>query len=329
MKKNDDKNLDLIAEILLGAIRRETAAFNYYYQSSQKSPYPETKSLLTQLAGEERKHRMILIRELQTLKGLLKRGKKGKEYIKKEEVSYHIPDKLPYGKIRAIAELDISAISLPYQLTGGDYFDTFPVLNKYQGLLLFDVAGHGLGAAELKGLTRSVFDRFKESSLVAQVSPDVFVPSSVTRMLNQKLWEDCQKKSSFLTLFYAFFHPGEKRLSYVSAGHEPPVFLRKGKSDPEIIDSDLLIGVDKDKSYPEVNTKIDSGDILVLFSDGLVETFAFRDIEFQRDELVDLIYRYQDLSAEQIIIKICDFVNSRLEGETLTDELTLAVIKIK
>jgi len=329
MKKEDDKDLDRIAEILLGAIRRETAAFNYYYQSSEKSPFPETKSLLLQLAGEERKHRMILIQELQILKGLLKRGKKGEEFIKKEEVSYHIPDKLPYRSIQAIPELDISAISLPYQMTGGDYFDTFPVSAGYQALFLFDVAGHGLGATELKGLTRSAFDKFKESYVESQASPDVFAPSSVTRMLNQKLWEDCQKKSSFLTLFYALLHPGAKKLRYVSAGHEPPVLLRKRRSDPEIIDSDLLVGVDKDKSYPEVTVKIDSGDILVLFSDGLAETFAFRDMEFQRDELVKLTQQYRNLGAKEIMEKIRDFAKSKLKGKTLTDELTLAVIKIK
>jgi serine phosphatase RsbU (regulator of sigma subunit) len=329
MKKEDKKNLDRITEVLLGAIRRETEAFNYYHQSSEKSPYPETKSLLQQLAGEERKHRMILIRELQTLKGLLKRGKKGEEFIEKEEISYHFPDELPYMRIQAVPELDVSAVSFPSQLTGGDYFDTFTILGSYQAMLLFDVTGHGLGATELKGRTRSVFDKFKESYLEAQVSSDAFAPSSVTRMLNQKLWEDCQKKSTFLTLLYALFHPEDKKLSYVSAGHEPPIFLKKGRSLPEIIDSDLLIGVDKDKSYPEVKVRLDSGDILVFFSDGLAETFAFRNIEFRRDELVDLIHKCQNLSAKEVIEKICDFVKSVLKGKTLADEFTLAVFKVR
>lgn len=329
MKKDDNQNLDLISKILLGAIKRETEAFNYYYQSSEKSPYPETRSLLLQLAGEERKHRMILIQELQTLKGLLKRGKKGEEFIKKEEVSYHIPDKLPYRSIQTIPELDMSVVSLPTQLTGGDYFDTFPISRSHQALLLFDVAGHGLRATTVKGLARSVFDKFKESYLEAEASPDVFSPSSVARMLNQRVSECCQKEGSFLTLFYTLLHPKGKRLSYVSAGHEPPIFLKSGKSDPEIIDSDLIIGVDKDKFYPEVKAKIGPKDIMVLFSDGLIETFAFRDMEFKREELVDVIRKNRNSSAKQMIKKVCEFVKSKLKGKTLADEFTLAVVKIK
>jgi sigma-B regulation protein RsbU (phosphoserine phosphatase) len=329
MNKEDEKNLDRITEVLLGAIRKESEAFNYYYQSSQKTPYPETKSLLMQLAGEERKHRMILIRELQTLKGLLKRGKKGEEFIKKDEISYHFPDKLDYKKIQTVPKLDISTVSFPSQLTGGDYFDTFPILDKYQALLLFDVAGHGLKATSVKGLVRSVFDQFKESYLEAQASSDVFNPSYVAKMLNQKVWECCHKEGTFLTLFYVLFQPDEGKLSYLSAGHEPPIFLKNGKSDPEIIDSDLLIGVDKDKSYSGIEAEVDPGDLMILFSDGLVETFGFRDIEFKREELVDLISQHRESDVKEIIKIILDFVKAKLKGKTLTDEFTLTVIKIK
>ncbi len=329
MKKEDKKSLDRISEVLIGAIRKESEAFNYYYQSSQKAPYPETKALFMQLAGEERKHRMILIRELQILKGLLKRGKNGEEFIKKDEISYHFPDKLPYKKIQTIPKLDISAVSFPSQLTGGDYFDTFPILDKYQALLLFDVAGHGLKATSVKALARSVFDQFKESYLEAQASSDVFAPSYIAKMLNQKVWECCHKEATFLTLFYVLFQPDEGKLSYVSAGHEPPIFLKKGKSDPEIIESDLLIGVDNDKSYSGIEVKAGPGDLIVIFSDGLVETFGFRDIEFKREEVLDFIRQHRDSDVKEIIKIILDFVKAKLKGKTLADEFTLTVIKIK
>ncbi len=329
MKKEDDKSLERISEILVDAIRRENEAFNYYYRSSDNSPFPETRSLLLQLAGEERKHRMILVRELQTLKGFLKRAKKGEEFIRKDEISYQLPDELPYRKIQAIPKIDVAAVTLPSQLTGGDYFDIFPVQETSQVVFLFDVAGHGLGATELKGQASSVFERFKESYLEARVSPDAFAPSSVARMLNQKLWETCQKKAVFLTMFYALFNPEDKKLSYVSAGQEPPILLKKGKSQPEIIDSDLLIGVDKEQRYPGNKVNVDSGDIFILFSDGLVETFAFRDVAFRRDELVDVVRRRPELNSKEIVERICEFAKSKLQGKTLTDEFTLAVFKIK
>jgi len=68
--KKDKK--ELLIEILLEAVQKETDAFNSYSKASQSSPFPETKGLLSQLAGEERKHRMILIKEIQALKGKIK-----------------------------------------------------------------------------------------------------------------------------------------------------------------------------------------------------------------------------------------------------------------
>jgi sigma-B regulation protein RsbU (phosphoserine phosphatase) len=329
MEKEDNYSLDRVSEVLIGAIRKESEAFNYYYQSSQKAPYPETKALLMQLAGEERKHRIILIRELQILKGLLKRGKKGEEFIRKDEVSYHFPDKLPYKKIQTVPKLDISAVSFPSQLTGGDHFDTFPVSGKHQAMLLFDVAGHGLRTTTVKSLVRSAFDQFKESYLEAQTSSDVFDPSYVAKMLNQKVWECCHKDATFLTLFYVLFQPQEGKLSYVSAGHEPPIFLKNGKSDPEIIDSDLLIGVDKDKFYSGIDAKVEPGDLMVIFSDGLMETFAYKDIEFKREELIHQVDQHRDSDVKEIIKIILDFVKAKLKGETLADEFTLTTVKIK
>ncbi len=115
---------DIILDILTGAIQREISAYDYYYKSSESSPFPETKSLLLQLAREEKKHREILTQEYRTVKRMLQKGESRRVYLKKEEVSYFIPDEIPYRKVRTIPEIELSCVSLPSEFLGGDYFET-------------------------------------------------------------------------------------------------------------------------------------------------------------------------------------------------------------
>ena len=84
MKKKDE----LILKLLLNAIQKEIDAYNYYIEASESSPYAETKSLLLQLAGEERKHRQLLLREYRTVQEMLKKSKNRASYLSKDKVCH-------------------------------------------------------------------------------------------------------------------------------------------------------------------------------------------------------------------------------------------------
>lgn len=320
---------DLIIDILLQAVKKETDAFNHYNKACQISPFPETKGLLSQLAGEERKHRMTLLREIQALKGQVKRKGKNKEYIEEKDISYNLPEKSTFQKFLVLQKLDLAVVSFPTQFIGGDYFDSFPLGENHQALLLFDVTGHGLEATETKAQAKNILDEFKEALLGAQKGADLFQPQALVTMLNQKLWNICQKNVSFVTLFYALFDVQKKEFSYISAGHEPPVFFRGGKEDFFTIETDLLIGIDKDKTYTETKLNFNPDDIFIFFSDGLAESFNYYDLEFEREKIVDLVRHQKSQSAEIIIEKILDEVRKTLKGKPLRDDFTLSVVKLK
>ena len=330
MKKRKKTDEQIFSGILLTAIQKEIAAFNYYYKASQKSPTQEAKSLLVQLAEEERKHRMILLQELHTLKALLPAKKGGKEFIKKEEVSYKIPDKLPFGRVQSVEKLDLACVSLPTQLVGGDYFESFPIFEKRcQVLLMFDVFGHGLSATLVKAEARSVFEKFKESFIGLSSSPDLFRPSNLVTFMNQKLSDICQKKAIFLGLFYSLLDPKTGEFSYVSAGHEPPLLVREKEKEVSLFDSDLLLGVDKNKVYSDKKIKLKSGDIFIIFTDGVAETFGTRGKNFKREDIVSIVRSHYNLDSSGIVRKIFDFIKRSLKNQTLTDEFSLAVLKTK
>jgi sigma-B regulation protein RsbU (phosphoserine phosphatase) len=315
-------------DILIEAIRRETEAFNYYYQASEKSPSTETKSLLIQLAEEERRHRIILVREFQNLKRLSSPDRGEDTFLEKERVSYQIPDQPAFRRVQSIKEVDLAVISLPTEFIGGDYFDSFAIDEKKLGLLIFDVMGHGIEATQLKAKVRATLGGLKELYLEKRTGFELISPASVVTQLNRKLTEECWMLSSFVSLFYSVLDLSKNRLVYSSAGHEPPILLGK-KEFHQLIEADVLIGIDKEKIYSENTVEIYPGDILLMFTDGIVETSNSKDEEFSRGNLVKVAKEHKNLSSSENVQKILSSLKDFLKGAPLTDEFTLALAKIK
>ncbi len=315
-------------DILIGAIRRETEAFNYYYAASEKSPSAESKSLLIQLAEEERRHRIILVREFQNLKRLLSPDKVKDTFLEKDRVSYQIPDKPILKRAQTIKEVDLAVISLPTEFIGGDCFDSFPIDEKKLGLLIFDVMGHGIEATQLKAKVKATLGRLKELYLEERASFKSLTPAALITQLNHTLTEECQKQSSFVSLFYAVLDLSKNRLIYSSAGHEPPMLLGKEKTH-QLIEGDLLMGIDKEKVDGENIIEIHPDDILLLFTDGIAESLNSMNEEFSRKNLVKVVEEHKNLSSSEMIQKLLSSLKDFLKGTPLTDEFTLALAKIK
>jgi sigma-B regulation protein RsbU (phosphoserine phosphatase) len=316
------------SDILIEAIRRETDAFNYYYTASEKSPSVDTKSLLIQLAEEERRHRIILVRELQSLNRLLSPDKEKDTFLEKDRVSYQIPEEPILKRSQSIKDVDLAVISLPTEFIGGDYFDSFPIDEKKLGLLIFDVMGHGISATQLKAKVKATLGRLKELYLEKKASFEPLSPASVVTQLNQKLTEECRKLSSFVSLFYAVLDLSKDRLIYSSAGHEPPMLLGEEELH-QLIEADLLMGIDKEKIYSENTIEIHPGDVLLMFTDGIVETLNSQDEEFSRKNLVAVVEENKNFSSSEMVQKLLISLKNFLKGAPLTDEFTLALAKIK
>jgi sigma-B regulation protein RsbU (phosphoserine phosphatase) len=199
---------------------------------------------------------------------------------------------------------------------------------KKLGLLIFDVMGHGLGATELKAKVKAALGKLKELYLEKRANFELLRPASVVTQLNQKLTEECQKLSSFVSLFYSVLDLSENKLIYSSAGHEPPMLLTKEQLH-QLIEADVLIGIDKDKTYSENIMEIHPGDILLLFTDGIVETLNSKDEEFSRKNLVKVVEENKNLSSSEMVQRFLSSLKDFLKGAPLIDEFTLALAKIK
>jgi len=315
-------------EILIEAIRRETEAFNYYYNASEKSPSAETKSLLLQLAEEERRHRTILMQEFQNLRKLTW-GESQEVFLEKEKVSFHLPEEPNFKRVQALKPVDLAVVCLPTELVGGDFFDTFTIRDENKmGLLIFDVMGHGSKATELKAKARVEWDKLKELYLEKEAHSLLLSPSSVITQLNQVLYDECQRFASFLSLFYAVLDLSKNRLIYASAGHEPPIFFEK-EGYTQLIEADLILGIDKNKTYGEESIEIHTGDILVMFTDGVVESMNEKEEEFSVKNLIRVVEENKNQAVSEIIRHILIALKDFMEGKPITDEFTLAIAKLR
>jgi sigma-B regulation protein RsbU (phosphoserine phosphatase) len=249
-------------------------------------------------------------------------------FLEKDRVSYQIPEEPTLKSAQSIKEVDLAVISLPTEFIGGDYFDSFMIDDKKLGFLIFDVMGHGISATQLKAKVRATLGRLKELYLEKEASFELLSPASVVTQLNQKLTEECRKLSSFVSLFYAVLDLSKNRLIYSSAGHEPPMLLGKEELH-QLIEADLLMGIDKEKIYTENTIEIHPGDILLMFTDGIVETLNSQDKEFSRKNLVKVLEENKNFSSSEMVQKILSSLKDFLKGAPLTDEFTLALAKIK
>jgi len=325
------KEKDLILDLLIGAIQREIIAYDYYYKSSQSSPYPETKSLLLQLAREEKKHREILTQEYQTLKRMFQKNEADRVYLKKEKVSYFIPDEIIFRRLRSIPEVELSCISLPTEFLGGDYFETLIVADPHRNInhlafILYDIMGHGLELTTLKAKLREKFENLID---IWSKDKSILSPAAMLTRLGKEIWQHCQDFSSFLELFYALYDPVEKKIIYSSAGHPPPILLSKqGKEVKVLIDTDLVMGIDQAKEYQNSQMKVESGDILLFYSDGVVEAFNPEEELYEEKRLIQSVQENFQLNANDIAQKVCKSIKGFTRSRPLTDELTLVIAKI-
>ena len=213
---------------------------------------------------------------------------------------------------------DIAGVCLPADATGGDFFDYVPLLDGTLGLLIGDVSGHGIGAALLAAEIRA------HLRALARVSADI---AQITTIANDLLWEDTNGVP-FATLFLVKLDARQKSLTYAAAGHQSFVCHPSGA--PTALDSTapplgLFPGTQVASSAP---LPLNPGDILLLMTDGLIETMAPELNLFGKDRCFAVIREYRTAPAEKILDQLLLAARSFAQGERQHDDVTIVVVKV-
>jgi sigma-B regulation protein RsbU (phosphoserine phosphatase) len=198
---------------------------------------------------------------------------------------------------------------------GGDYYD-FAIENGRLLLALGDVSGKGTGAALLMTVLRAaVRGHWTEPRLSEGVA-------RINRTVCQNV-----PSSKYVTFFLASLDPATGRLDYVNAGHNPPLLVRAGGEVETLTEGGLVLGIFDTYGYDGGTVEMRPGDTLVMYSDGVTETWDPGGDEFGEERLVALAVRERTLGAEELQDAIIREIERFEMGARATDDRTLVVLK--
>lgn len=259
---------------------------------------------------------------LVVLKEALQREKLAEQTrIQRElEIAREVQSRLFPQVLPALQTLEYTGFCAPAFTIGGDYYDFLQLSPQLLGIGLGDVAGKGISSAllmaSLYAMVRSYGFQYRDS--VALLMKDI-----------NRLMCVSTDQNRYATLFYGLYDDNNRQLTYVNAGHNPPIWLKS--SDFEI---DLLktcgtpVGVIQEMQYKQFTIQMEMGDLLVLYTDGVTEAENSRGEEFGDQRLQSVIQRNNNLPAAVLRDEILRQVRDFASGEQPHDDLTLVVMKV-
>ncbi|UCH89592.1 MAG: SpoIIE family protein phosphatase [Thermoplasmata archaeon] len=223
----------------------------------------------------------------------------------------HVPD---------IEGIELAAFNQSAKEIGGDFYDFIHISEDKWGLAIADVSGKGMPAALFMALSRTL--------VRANTVQDPTAARAITSA-NKLICED-SKASMFVTLFYAIFDSKKRILTYVNAGHNPPLVLRKDTSEIVLLKAKgIALGVVESIELEEVEVELSSGDIVVLFTDGVTEALNDKGAQYGEKRLKDLLASNRKLTPQKIVDKIKADVKEFTRGEPQADDITMIILKVK
>ena len=221
--------------------------------------------------------------------------------------------------------LDIAGKSIYCDETGGDYYDFLKPSDSQEGqigIVVGDVSEHGIPSALLMATARAIIrQRTSSPGSLSEIVSDV----------NRQLARDVEDSGRFMTLFYAVIDSQEKKIRWISAGHEPAIVYDPiADTFDELSDSSgLPLGVLEGAEFNEAKREIAPGQIIVAATDGIMEAHNPAGEMFGKSRLFDVIRQNAPANASTILSAIIDSVERFQKDVEPEDDMTLVVIKIE
>ncbi|MCS6954247.1 MAG: PP2C family protein-serine/threonine phosphatase [Bryobacterales bacterium] len=219
-------------------------------------------------------------------------------------------------------EFDVAGACFPALEVGGDFYDVFAAGPGRTALVLGDVSGKGLPAALLMAL---IHGAVRASNWTAGTEQH----EASTRRLNELL---CSGTSPdrFASLFWCYYDAAEGVLRYINAGHLPPLVFRRDAAAPLKLDEGgPVLGVVPDAEYRQSSVRLAPGDLVVMYSDGIVEAENPRGDQFGEERLLEILQENHKKSSEEIRNEVLTRVRVFLGGAHPPDDLTLLVARVQ
>jgi sigma-B regulation protein RsbU (phosphoserine phosphatase) len=223
---------------------------------------------------------------------------------------------LPRG-FRDFPHLTVSGINLPCLSVGGDYFDVFPMSDDRTAFLIADVSGKGLGAALLTTMLQGALSGMT-------IGAD---PARVFNHINNFLCEHSEV-GRYATMFFGVLSRNGD-LEYINAGHPSPLLLRNGKLAEPFTEGSTPVGLVPGADYTAACVRLETGDTLVLFSDGVTEAADPDEQLFGVPRLRDALANLHDSPLDHLQKAVFDSVENFTRGASQADDITLLLVRYR
>jgi len=218
---------------------------------------------------------------------------------------------------REYAHLSVTGFNLPCLAVGGDYFDVFPLSDGRTAFLIADVSGKGLGAAILTTMLQGAL-----SGMTLGINP-----ASVFNHVNRFLC-DHSEVGRYATMFFGTLDQ-EGHLEFINAGHPSPILIRRGVAEEAFTEGSYPVGLVPEAEYTAVCLKLEPGDTLVLFSDGVTEAMDPDEQMFGVARLKELLTGQLECPLELLQKCVLEAVENFARGAHQADDLTLLIVRYR
>jgi len=218
---------------------------------------------------------------------------------------------------REYPHLAVTGFNLPCLAVGGDYFDVFPLSDGRTAFLIADVSGKGLGAAILTTMLQGAL-----SGMTLGINP-----ASVFNHVNRFLC-DHSEVGRYATMFFGTLDQ-EGHLEFINAGHPSPILIRRGVAEEAFTEGSYPVGLVPEAEYTAVCLKLEPGDTLVLFSDGVTEAVDPDEQMFGIARLKELLTGQLECPLELLQKCVLEAVENFARGAHQADDLTLLIVRYR
>lgn len=216
-----------------------------------------------------------------------------------------------------IKNFDISAYVFPTEEVSGDYYDWVEVFDDQIGIVVADAVGKGIPAALLMAFLRA--------SLRSGVQIG-YAPHVALSKVSNLLW-DSTEEHQFITAIYGILDATNRTFVFSNAGHNPPLLIKADGEYRFVEYGDLPLGMFRDTHYHQHFIRFDAGQVLVLYTDGIIEGENARGDDYGRERFAKSVLEGIHLPARDLINHIRKNVADFTERKFLDDDGTLFIVK--
>ncbi len=254
-----------------------------------------------------------------------------KERLERElEIAKEVQEQLFPKQAPQMNKMELSGLCLPARIVSGDYYDFLQLDKQRMGLALGDICGKGISAALLMAnlqatLRSNVFARGPHA--LPETDGINGSVAAVVKVLNKQIY-DFTSANKFASFFYAVYDESRSRLTYCNAGHNPPLYFNS-QGFQRLATGGTVVGIFPDADFEQETIQLQSGDIFLAYTDGIVESVNEYGEEFGEQRLIDLIRHKSDLPADQLQKSIVEEVLGWAYEEERDDDMTLIVARFR